>query len=191
MRWTVPAIAVLAALVATAASAAETMILTVGKAEVVRLPRDAANIVIGNPELFDITVEDPRLLLVFGRAEGQSNLVILDQNGGEILASKIVVRLDPEGHVHVLVPATGESGVTETVYQCIEGRCSQLMVMSVTPPGGGGVPPMPPGLPTGLIPGAGPPPDSGRVVSTSTSTSGGEGGGLTMPDPSDLFRKYK
>jgi Flp pilus assembly secretin CpaC len=53
-------------------------------AEVVKLDRPAATIVIGNPGIADAAVEDETTLVVTGKAAGTTNLIVLDDDGKEI-----------------------------------------------------------------------------------------------------------
>lgn len=75
----------LAASVASGPAMAEGVIdVTIDFAEVVKLDRPAATIVIGNTGIADAAVEDETTLVVTGKAAGTTNLIVLDEEGKEI-----------------------------------------------------------------------------------------------------------
>ncbi len=57
----------------------------VDKARVLRLPRAAATVVIGNPAIADASVHDGRLLFITGKVFGGTNIIALDARGNTIL----------------------------------------------------------------------------------------------------------
>ena len=57
----------------------------------VRLPADAAALVIGNETIADAALYDARTVFVTGIARGQTNLMALDADGQVIYASDLVV----------------------------------------------------------------------------------------------------
>jgi Flp pilus assembly secretin CpaC len=66
------------------ALAADVIDVTIDFAEVVKLDRPAATIVIGNPGIADAAVEDETTLVVTGKAAGTTNLIVLDEEGKEV-----------------------------------------------------------------------------------------------------------
>jgi len=69
---------------ASAASAAEPIDLTIDFAKVLQLDRPAATIIVGNPGIADATVEDQSTLVLTGKAPGTTNLIALDAAGEQI-----------------------------------------------------------------------------------------------------------
>jgi Flp pilus assembly secretin CpaC len=69
----------------------------------VRLPvqGQAANVVVGNPKVADVTVVDSRTLFVSGRAFGQTDVVVLDNLGRTIFSGDVIVGASREGRVSV------------------------------------------------------------------------------------------
>ena len=65
--------------VLSAAAGAQTLHVGVDKASILRLDTDAATIMIANPAIADIAVENSRLIFVLGRTTGETNLFILDK----------------------------------------------------------------------------------------------------------------
>lgn len=146
----------LALLIATAvpAFAADPIVVEQDRARILQLSQDADNIIIGNPAYFEMTVEDPRTLILFGRTPGQTNMIVLDKEKKEILSASVVVLPGSEASVRVFTPLKGGTGVTETMYSCSGRNCAQTTAgqtstatVSSAPPadagGGAGAPGMP------------------------------------------------
>jgi hypothetical protein len=68
-----------------------TLRVGVDKAHILRLDKDAATIMLANPAIADVAVENTRLIFLLGRTTGETNLIILDRNGREILSSAVIV----------------------------------------------------------------------------------------------------
>lgn len=61
------------------------------KTEVVYLPSNAGAVVVGNPEIADVSVHSANTIFVVGRGYGETNLVILDAEGRKIMDADIQV----------------------------------------------------------------------------------------------------
>lgn len=61
------------------------------KSEMLRLPAAAGAIVVGNPLIADISVQDADTLFVVGRGFGETNLIVLDRAGQTIMNADIQV----------------------------------------------------------------------------------------------------
>ncbi len=70
---------------------ADTVIVEIDKAVVLRLDKDANVVYVANPAIADVLVESPRLLFILGRAPGETSLRILDSRGRDMLDTTIVV----------------------------------------------------------------------------------------------------
>lgn len=109
MKRIIAAVGVVAVIVGWAAGAyAESLTVPVDKTRLIRLDSDANIVLIGNPNIADVAIENPRLLFLVGREPGETNLIILDEGGSEILSQPIVVIPTVDRHV-TLYRATGES----------------------------------------------------------------------------------
>lgn len=84
-----PALTVGFALIASAASAQ----ITVRVDQVRRLsfPGTAADVVVGNPDIADVTVVDGRNVFVTGRAAGSTDVVVLDAAGRTLMNDSVRV----------------------------------------------------------------------------------------------------
>ncbi len=86
----------------------------INKTEVLRLPKAAASIVVGNPKIADVTVQASDILFVVGRGFGETNLIILDSNGDTILNADLqVVNSLPTHGVRLY------NGTSRETYSCI------------------------------------------------------------------------
>jgi len=85
--------------------------LTVGKSALVRLPADASRLSIGNPEVADVTLINPREVYLLGKKFGSTNVFVWVKNGQTTIMD-VVVGVDTatlKTRLNELVP--GESGV--------------------------------------------------------------------------------
>lgn len=73
--------------------APESQIYTVelNKTEVVHLSAPASAVIIGNPNIADISIHSSRTIFVIGRSYGETNLTVLDTSGRTILDADIQV----------------------------------------------------------------------------------------------------
>jgi hypothetical protein len=71
--------------------AAEVIALEIGKAQLIRLPTTPDVVMLGNPAVADVVVEDNGLLFLLGREPGETNLLILNEAGKVILSSSVIV----------------------------------------------------------------------------------------------------
>jgi len=97
------------------------------KTEVVRLPQPAGSIIIGNPDIADVSVHALDTIFVVGRGYGQTNLIILDQNGNTMLEADLnVVNTLPKHGVRLFNAKERET------YSCIP-YCQASPVLGDTP----------------------------------------------------------
>ena len=74
-----------------AAPASPVYRVDLNKTQIVRLPMRASSIVVGNPQIADISVHSQSMLFVVGRGYGETNLVILDEAGNTMMDANIQV----------------------------------------------------------------------------------------------------
>lgn len=78
--------------VAPAAAADGTPInVNVNMARILRINAPAATVIVGNPGIADVTIQDPQTLILTGKSFGQTNLIILDNEGNPIADTMIEV----------------------------------------------------------------------------------------------------
>ncbi|MCA8889891.1 MAG: pilus assembly protein N-terminal domain-containing protein [Parvularculaceae bacterium] len=103
----------LAVLFAAPAAHAEQVWLTMDQVTPYRLKQDVDQIVIGNPSIADITIQDNSRLLMFGKAPGLTNIFLFDAEGNEV--DNIMVRVRSAGSEMLTV----QRGVGRTTYNCM------------------------------------------------------------------------
>jgi Flp pilus assembly secretin CpaC len=64
--------------------AADGVTVNVNMARILRINSPAATVIIGNPAIADVTIQDPKTLILTGKAYGETNLIILDSIGNPI-----------------------------------------------------------------------------------------------------------
>ena len=98
-------LAVVAALLVIAihpAAAADTVVdVLVDQATLVRLERPAAEIVVGNPSIADVSVQSGKMLVVTGKSFGETNLIVMDADGKVFINRRLVVQEPRSGFVTV------------------------------------------------------------------------------------------
>ena len=76
------------------ARTAEDLIVNYDQSQLVKLSRPAAEIIIGNPSIADVSVQNGSLLVVTGKTFGITNMIILDAQRNVILDQRILVKRD-------------------------------------------------------------------------------------------------
>ena len=114
--------------VALSASPGDTITAPVHKAKVMTLDRDAGVVLIANPTIADVAVESERLIFLFGLEPGETNILIFDTDGVEIMTAPVVVV--PLENRQVTINRASEN--EEATYSC-DPRCAAV----ATPAGTG------------------------------------------------------
>lgn len=65
--------------------------VNVNMARILRINAAAATVIIGNPGIADVTIQDPQTLILTGKSFGQTNLIVLDSAGNPIADTLIEV----------------------------------------------------------------------------------------------------
>lgn len=89
------------ALMAAPSQAADMVKVELDQAKIYRLAAPASTIVIGNPAIADATLQDAQTLIVTGRAYGQTNLIVLDDQGETITDVQLAVLAASENLITV------------------------------------------------------------------------------------------
>ncbi len=61
------------------------------KTEILRLPQAASAVIIGNPEIADVSIHSADTIFIVGKGYGETNLIILDKAGNTMMSSDIQV----------------------------------------------------------------------------------------------------
>ena len=73
------------------AAAGEPISVKVNMARILRINSPASTVIIGNPGVADVTIQDPQTLVLTGKSYGQTNLIVLDSVGNPIADTLIEV----------------------------------------------------------------------------------------------------
>ena len=95
----------ISALAAVPAQAAEDLIVKYDQSQLLRLPKPAAEIIIGNPSIADVAIQSGNVLVVTGKTFGITNIIALDADRNVIQEQRVLVKRD-EGKVVNLLRGT-------------------------------------------------------------------------------------
>ena len=90
-----------------AGSTSRSVKVGLNKSLVIDLPRDARDILVSNPVIADAVIRTPRRIYVTGIAVGQSNVIVFDRAGQQIVALELQVERDSSnlsGMLRRLIP---------------------------------------------------------------------------------------
>lgn len=94
------------------ADAGSDLIVKYDQSELVPLPKPAAQIIVGNPSIADITVKSDRMLVVTGKTFGITNIIVLDSQDRVIVSQRVLVRRDEASVVNL------QRGTSRQSYNC-------------------------------------------------------------------------
>ena len=97
----VAAVLVAAGVSQSAIAASNVVQVVVDQATLVRLDRPAAEIVVGNPSIADVSVQSGKLLVITGKSFGETNLVVMDADGKVIANRQLIVEEPRTGFVTI------------------------------------------------------------------------------------------
>ena len=126
----------LALALAPAAALAASLGVPLDQSAFVTLPAPAHNIIVGNPSIADVQIADQRHIIITGKGQGVTNVVVTDASGRPIFDRSIVVGGDYGGRVALI------SGGQIATYTC-SPVCEQIGGVAGAPappqaPGAGG-----------------------------------------------------
>ncbi|MBN8551388.1 MAG: pilus assembly protein N-terminal domain-containing protein [Caulobacterales bacterium] len=103
MRRTAVALLALVALAPAPLALAQSRGLTVEVDHIARLNLNgtAGSVIVGNPQIADVTVVDARTLYVSGRGAGVTEIAVLDDLGRTIYQGQVIVSAPSSGEVRV------------------------------------------------------------------------------------------
>lgn len=65
--------------------------VNVNMARILRINASASTVIVGNPGIADVLIQDPQTLVLTGKSYGQTNLIVLDSQGQPIADTIIEV----------------------------------------------------------------------------------------------------
>src|ERR1700756_5757262 len=96
--------------------------VNVDQAKLFKLPNRVATIVVGNPLIADVTLQNGGIIVVTGKGYGATNFIAMDR-GGEVLVDRLI---QVEGPTDQLV--TVYRGVERETYSCMP-VCQRRMTL--------------------------------------------------------------
>jgi hypothetical protein len=93
-------------------AAAGDLIVRYDQSQLLRLPRPASEIIIGNPSIADVALQGGNLLVVTGKTFGITNIIALDSDRNVIQDQRVVVERDDHRVVNLL------KGSSRFTYSC-------------------------------------------------------------------------
>lgn len=66
----------------------------IDQARVIKLSKPGAGVIVGNPSIADVSVQNERLLVVTGKSFGVTNIIVLDAQNRKILSKRVSVGQD-------------------------------------------------------------------------------------------------
>jgi hypothetical protein len=91
---------------------ADDLIVKYEQSQLLRLPRPASEIIIGNPAIADISVQAGNLLVITGKTFGITNIIALDADRNVIQDQRILVKRDEAKVINL------QRGTTRQSYNC-------------------------------------------------------------------------
>jgi Flp pilus assembly secretin CpaC len=104
------------------AAQAEDLIVKYDQSQILRLTRPAAEIIIGNPSIADVTIQSGNILVVTGKSYGITNIIALDGERNVIQDQRISVRRDEVGVVNLM------RGTARQTYACLP-QCNPTITL--------------------------------------------------------------
>ncbi len=126
LRVAAAAVLVLALLPARSAPAEDVINVVLDQAKITKLPDRVATIVIGNPLIADVALQDGGMMVLTGKGYGVTNIIALDRSGA-VLMNQAVQVLGPHDNVVVVY-----RGVNRESYSCAPD-CERRITLGDTP----------------------------------------------------------
>ena len=85
------------------------LVVRYDQSQLIRLPRPASDVIIGNPSIADVTIQGGNLLVVTGKTFGITNIIALDAQRNVIQDQRVMVERDDQRMVVLYRGAVRES----------------------------------------------------------------------------------
>ena len=108
------------------AAAADDLIVKYDQSQILRMPRNVSDFIIGNPSIADVSVQAANMLVVTGKSFGITNVIALDSERNVIQEQRVIVVRDEARVVNVQKAGKRES------YNCTP-QCNPSLVVGDDP----------------------------------------------------------
>ncbi len=88
---------------------ANDLVVRYDQSQLLRLPRPAADIIIGNPSIADVSIQGGNLLVITGKTFGVTNIIALDGDRNVIQDQRVLVTKDEARMVNLMKGGTRQS----------------------------------------------------------------------------------
>ncbi len=105
---------------------AEQFTVSIDQAKLLHLEKQSAAVIVGNPSIADVSVQNGKLLVVTGKSYGSTNVIVLDSER-KIVTNKIINVTDNQKQVVQLY-----KGSLRQSYNCTD-KCSTVMSIGDEP----------------------------------------------------------
>lgn len=85
-----------------ASAAADDLAVAKDQSKVIRLTGDATTVVVGNPAIADVTMQDGSTAFITGKGFGTTNVIAMDADGRQIASFRVVVTSTSDRSVTVI-----------------------------------------------------------------------------------------
>ena len=99
---------------------ADDLVVQYDQARLLKLDQPAANIIIGNPSIADVTLKSTKLLVITGKTFGVTNLMILNDEEKVIYNSRILVKAEDSKVLTLTL------GAVRNTYACVP-KCEPVL----------------------------------------------------------------
>jgi hypothetical protein len=117
----------------------------VNMARILRISAPANTVIIGNPTVADVTIQDPQTLVLTGKSYGRTNMIVLDSRGSAIADTMIEVVqaqadiygcIAHDAELFARLPADGHDGRRPELFgqyaRLVQGR--RRAIAAIAPP---------------------------------------------------------
>lgn len=101
---------------------ANDLVVRYDQSQLLRLPRPAIEVIVGNPSIADVSVQGGDLLVVTGKTFGVTNIIALDAERNVIQDQRVVVQRDEQRIVNL------HRGVVRNSFSC-SPTCSPALIV--------------------------------------------------------------
>ncbi len=88
---------------------ADDLVVRYDQSQLLRLPRPASEVIIGNPSIADVNIQGADLLVITGKTFGVTNVIALDSDRNVIQDQRVVVQRDEQRMVNLHKGAARQS----------------------------------------------------------------------------------
>jgi Flp pilus assembly secretin CpaC len=126
--------------------------MTTDQTKIIHLQRDAANVIVNNPDHASVALESPRLLLITPHQPGTTSMIVLDGAGKTIMQRDVIVTNVRQKYVRIRRICSGsDSSCAATSYTYCPDGCYDVTVVPASAAGEGVGGSLPPSTPPGTI----------------------------------------